>query len=178
MRSGGYHACRRWRPQTSGRAAKWPQNPNKSDRKNLNIITTTSFSNAATEASATRLIGALTNQSGGKVVPVKASELVGGLDGDQGWSFDTMYGLYGVDANPKYDPMSDSSKLCAACTTNAACGADGNRCTRLRAGVSVCTFACIDDTGCPTGYACRSIASSTNRTIKTRQCVPASLACR
>jgi hypothetical protein len=158
-------------------AAFW-QNPNKSDRQNLNIITSTSFSNAATEASATRLIKALTNQTASKVVPVKVSELVSGLDSDQGWSFDTMYGLHGVDANPAYDPTSDASRLCRTCTSNAGCGADGNRCTRLTSGTKACSFACIDDSGCPSGYSCRSVASAASRTIKTRQCVPTSGVCR
>jgi hypothetical protein len=112
------------------------------------------------------------------VAPVKVSELVSGLDKDQGAYFNTMYGVHGVDANPRYDPMADRARLCDACTSTAACGADGNRCTRISSSQRVCTFACTDDSGCPTGYACRQIASSTTSTIVTRQCVPRSLSCR
>lgn len=154
------------------------RNPAKADHANLNVITTTNFSNAGTEASAERLLTALFNQTRGKLVPVKVSELTHGFDEDQGWGFDSMYGVHGVDHDPKYDPMSDASKLCAPCGSDAACGADGNRCTRLSSGQKVCTFGCIDDSGCPTGYVCRAVASATTRTIKTRQCVPTSLSCR
>jgi hypothetical protein len=153
------------------------QNPAKADKQNLNVITTTSFSNAGTEASAKRLLRALHNQTSGKLVPVKVSELTSGLDGDQGWSFDSMFGLHGVDANPKYDPMSDASKLCQPCTSDAQCAADGNRCTRINPSTRACTIGCLDDSGCPSDYACRSVASATNRRIKTKQCVPTSLSC-
>ncbi len=153
-------------------------NPAKSDKQNLNVITSTSFSNAGTEASAMRLVRALTNQTASKVVPVKVSELASGLDGDQGYFFDTMFGIHGSDANPAYDPMSNPAMLCRSCSSDAACQADGNRCTRLGSGAKVCTIGCIDDTGCATGYSCRSVASSASRTIKTRQCVPTSGVCR
>lgn len=153
-------------------------NPAKADHQSLNVITTTDFSNAGTEASAERLLTALFNQTDGKLVPVKVSELTKGLDGDQGWGFNTMYGVHGVDHDPKYDPTSDASKLCAACASDADCGADGNRCTKLSSRQKACTIGCIDDSGCPTGYACRAVASATTRTVKTHQCVPISLSCR
>jgi len=71
--------------------------------------------------------------------------------------------------------LSDASKLCKRCTNNAACGADGNRCTNIKSGLKDCTFACIDDTGCPTRYSCRNIVSG--GTVITKQCVPTSLSC-
>jgi hypothetical protein len=144
----------------------------------LNVITTTNFSNAGTEASAERLLKALFNQTSGKLVPVTVSDLTKGLDTDQGWGFNTMYGVHGVDHNPKYDPTSDAAQLCATCSTDAQCGADGNRCTKISSTQKACTFGCVDDTGCPSGYSCRAVASATSRTIKTHQCVPTSLACR
>jgi len=152
-------------------------NPAKASHDNLNVITTTDFSNAGTEASAERLLKALFNQTSGKLVPVKVSELTRGLDKDQGYGFSSMYGVHGVDHNPKYDPMSDADKLCAACTTNAQCGADGNRCTKISSSQKACTFECIDDSGCPSGYSCRAVASATSRTVKTHQCVPTNLKC-
>jgi hypothetical protein len=153
-------------------------NPAKADHASLNVITTTDFSNAGTEASAERLLKALFNQTSGKLVPVKISELTHGLDTDQGSGFSSMYGVHGVDHDPKYDPMSDASALCRACSSDAACGADGNRCTKLSSGTKVCSIGCIDDSGCPTGYACRAVAGATSRTIKTHQCVPTSGRCR
>jgi hypothetical protein len=153
-------------------------NPAKSDHTSLNVITTTNFSNAGTEASAERLLKALFNQTSGKLVPSKVSDLTHGLDTDQGYGFSSMYGVHGVDHDPKYDPMSDAAALCRTCTTDASCGADGNRCTKLSSGSKVCSIGCIDDTGCPTGYACRAVAGATSRTIKTHQCVPTTGRCR
>ena len=164
--------------ETYDLGAPFWKNPAKADHANLNVITSTSFSNAGTEASAERLLRALFNQTGNKVVPVKVSELTAGLDDDQGSYFDTMYGVHGVDHNPKFDPTSDAAKLCQTCTSDGSCGADGNRCTKLSSSQKVCTFACIDETGCPTGYACRQVASATTKTLKTKQCVPSSLSCR
>lgn len=152
-------------------------NPAKADKQNLNVITSTSFSDAGTEAGGRRLVRALSNQTSGKLVPVKVSELTAGLDSDQGYGFDTMFGVHGVDANPKYDPMSDAAMLCESCSTNADCGADGNRCTKIKTGLKACTIGCLDDTGCPSNYACRSVASSTTSTLKTKQCVPVGLRC-
>ena len=153
------------------------KNPAKADHKNLNVITTTDFSNAGTEASAERLLKALTNQTGDKLVPVKVSELTSGLDHDQGWGFTSMYGVHGVEANPHVDPTGDVSKLCQTCASDAACGADGNRCTKISTSVKACTVGCTDDAGCPTGYSCRSIASQSTHTITTKQCVPTSRTC-
>jgi hypothetical protein len=149
------------------------KNPAKADHQNINVITTTSFSNAGTDASAVRLITALTNQTNGKVVPSLVSQLAAGLDGDQGWGFDTMFGVHGIDANPKFDPFSDASKLCAACESDADCGADGNRCTLISADERVCTTGCVDDSGCQAGYACKGVRNATEK-----QCVPTSGVCR
>lgn len=153
-------------------------NPAKADQQNLNVITTTDFSNAGTEASAERLLKALYNQTSEKLVPVKVSELTAGLDSDQGYSFNSMFGIHGVDANPRYNPMSDESKLCQTCAADSDCGADGNRCTKIKTSLKACTIGCIDDSGCPSNYACRSVASATSSSIKTKQCVPVGLSCK
>src|SRR5262249_13376331 len=68
-------------------------NPAKADKQSLNVITTTNFSNAGTEASAEKLLKALFNQTSSKLVPSKVSELTSALDAAQGSSFNTMYGL-------------------------------------------------------------------------------------
>jgi hypothetical protein len=148
------------------------KNPAKADHASLNVITSTSTTNGDTIASARRFLRALFNQTANKVVPIRLSTLTSGLDEDQGDGFDAMYGVHGVEANPRFDPMADVSKLGQACTRDAACGADGNRCTRVTSARRICTFACIDDSGCPGGSRCRAIASSTTRTVTSRQCVP------
>jgi hypothetical protein len=154
------------------------KNPAKADHQSLNVITTTSFSNAGTEASAERLLKALFNNAYGKLAPVKVSELMKGFDEDQGYGFHSQYGLHGVEHNPRYQPLSDASKLCQTCTTDASCGADGNRCTKISTTQRACTFECIDDTGCPTSYKCKLVGSATTGAAKSRQCVPTSNRCR
>ena len=149
------------------------KNPAKADHKSINVITTTSFSNAGTEASAKRVIDAVINQKNGKVVASRVSDLASGLDADQGFGFDSMFGVHGIDSNPKANPLADASKLCAACTTDADCGADGNRCSVISSQAKVCTTGCVDDTGCATGYSCKAL-----RNVKEKQCVPTSGACR
>ncbi|MFO0676955.1 MAG: hypothetical protein U0169_10490 [Polyangiaceae bacterium] len=163
--------------QTYAMGEAFWKNPAKADRKSLNVITSTSFSNAGTERSAVRLIDALVNQRGGKVAATKVSDLTRGLDEDQGWGFDTMYGVHGIDANPKYDPTADRARLCQPCTNDASCGADGTRCTKVSSRQKACTFGCVDDSGCPTGYACSAVVSATSNRLKTMQCVPKSGIC-
>lgn len=157
-------------------AAFW-KNPAKADQKNLNVVTTTSFSNAGYFDSTLRMIEAVTNQTSGKVVAKTVSELTRGFDRDQGEGFATMYGVHGVDANPKRDPLAKTSSLCQPCSSHAECGGDGNRCTRISSRLSACTYGCTDDAGCPDGYACTAVASATSQTVKTRQCVPTSKRC-
>ncbi|MBS2012517.1 MAG: hypothetical protein JST00_06510 [Deltaproteobacteria bacterium] len=157
-------------------AAFW-QNPAKADRKNLNVITTTSFSNAGYVDSTLRMVDAVTNVTGGKFVAQTLSQLTRGFDRDQGEDFKTMYGVHGVDANPKYDPLAKRSSLCKPCRANDECGGDGNRCTRLSSRQAACTYGCAADSGCPDGYACTPIGSVSAQTVKTRQCVPISKRC-
>lgn len=148
------------------------QNPAKADHSNVNVITTTSFSNAGTDGSARRVVAALTSQTNGRFAASRISDLASELDGAQGY-FDTMFGVHGIDANPKHNPLSDRSALCAACASDADCGADGNRCSQISSTERVCTTGCVDDSACAPGYACKSL-----RNVREKQCVPASGACR
>src|SRR5207244_13042957 len=59
------------------------KNPAKADHSNINVITTTSFSNAGTDASAQRIITALTNQTNGRLTASRVSELAAALDQEQ-----------------------------------------------------------------------------------------------
>lgn len=153
------------------------KNPAKSDHSNINVITTTDFSNAGTPRSAERLIDVLSNQRDGKLNAVRISELVAGLDGDQGYGFSSMFGVHGVDANPHADPTSDPSALCRSCKVDADCGADGNRCTVIASNVKACTTRCTDDAGCPAGYVCRPLKVATPGSAPDELCVPAARTC-
>ncbi len=162
---------------TYGLGAAFWKVPSKANQKNLNVITTTSFSNAGTLASTLRMIDAVTNQTAGRVTAQTMSQLTRGFDRDQGSDFYTMYGVHGLDNNPKYDPLARRSSLCSTCRTNADCGGDGNRCTRISSSVTACTYGCSADEGCPSGYQCKAVGSATSQTVKSRQCVPISRKC-
>ena len=133
----------------------------------------TSFSNAGTDASARRVVSALTTETNGRFSASRISDLASQLDDAQGYSFDTMFGVHGIDANPKVNPLSDKSKLCKSCTNDGECGADGNRCSQISGAQRVCTIGCVDDSACGAGYACKSL-----RNVNEKQCVPTSGACR
>lgn len=162
---------------TYGLGAAFWKVPAKADKKNLNIVTTTSFSNAGTLDSTLRMVDAVINQTSGKVTAQTVSQLTRGFDKDQGEGFYTMFGVHGLDANPRYDPLARRSSLCQRCTTNADCGGDGNRCTRISGSLAACTYGCAADSGCPEGYACKAVGSISSQTVKTKQCIPTSKKC-
>lgn len=149
------------------------QNPAKAGHKNLDVITTTSFSNASTPAVVQDVIGALVPRSG-EHQPSTYAQVIRDLDTNSYW-FNTMYGVHGIDDNPKLHPYADLTTLCQSCTQNSQCGGVGNQCSRLNDQEKVCTAFCTDDSGCPAGYVC--LASAQAYTVQSRQCVPAHRSC-
>jgi len=148
-------------------------NPNKADHHNLDIITTTSFSNASTPEVVEDVIRALIPRYGAQK-PVTYGELLRDLDTNSYW-FNTMYGVHGIDDNPALHPYADLTTLCQPCSRDSQCGGLGNQCSRISDQEKVCTAFCTDDRGCPDGYAC--LASASGYTIRSRQCVPVSRTC-
>jgi hypothetical protein len=155
------------------------QNPNKQG-KNVDVITTTSFSNAATPATVedfmTRLIE---TDSHGRHRPRTVSSLLEDLDSNSYW-FHTMYGVHGIDDDPQLHPYARTDLMCHACSKNADCGGVGNACVRLSgAGAGkVCAPACTSDDACGDGYRCAKIASSSSSTIYASMCVPRQNRCQ
>jgi len=153
------------------------QNPAKPDGRFIDIVTTTSFSNASTPATVqdflTRLIE---RDSQGRLRPRTLKSLLSDLDGNS-WGFHTMYGIHGIDDNPALHPFAVAENLCSECSANADCGGAGNLCVTIGDDGKRCAAACTDDRGCPDGYACRAIASSSSSTIYGNACVPADLSC-
>ena len=150
------------------------KNPNKSDRENLDIITTTSFSNAGTHKAIsdflTSVIGA---DRTGDHEPMTYSKLLEDLDSNSYW-FETMYGVHGIDDNPKAHPYAQTQNLCGECVTNSDCGGQGNKCVDLQ-GASVCTYECTADAGCPDGYSCQETRSGNY--LSSSVCVPDNYTC-
>ncbi len=151
-------------------------NPNKAGHHNLDVITTTSFSNATNPGIVQDMITALVPQWGDEIEPITWGDLLQDMDRNSWW-FTTMYGVHGIDDNPKIHPFADITKLCQTCSRTSECGAVGNQCTKLNSDEKVCTAFCTDDSGCPDGYKCLASARADGY-IHSKQCVPASLSCK
>ena len=150
------------------------ENPAKEDRKHLDIVTTTNFSNASTAGVVRNFLTALIDTDDGDHTPWKYSELLTRLDGNSTW-FHSMYGVHGIDDNPRLHPYANISGFCGECSADSDCGAPGNKCTRLNEEERVCTAECLSTDACPTGYECMDVASGS--WIESRQCVPLGLTC-
>jgi hypothetical protein len=152
-------------------------NPNKSDREYLDVITTTSFSNAGTASTVTDFLTAVIGNGFGDDSPVEATtymELLRDLDSNSYW-FATMYGVHGIDNNPHLHPYVDESVFCKSCERDGDCGPEGYKCARLNSEEKTCFGRCTADDGCPEGWKCMDIASGA--TLQWQGCVPANLTC-
>lgn len=145
------------------------ENPNKAGR-NVDVITTTSFSNASTPAAVEHFVSALlARDSHAQLRPRPVSELLTRLD-DESWGFTTMYGMHGIDDDPKLVPFAHRDRFGEACAANADCGGPGNLCVSAGSRGRVCTAACTSDDGCGSGYRCKAVASASTSTIYGRAC--------
>jgi len=150
-------------------------NEAKADRSNVDVITTTSFSNASTANTVLDFLGVFIAEKDGVLDVKHLEDLLDDLDNNSWW-FSTMYGVHGIDDNPRRHPWADEDKLCSACTEDADCGAAGNSCVTLGDGSQSCSFECTADDGCPAGFTCLATASGT--WLRTAQvCVANANAC-
>jgi hypothetical protein len=144
------------------------ENPHKAG-KNVDIITTTSFSNASTPATVEDTITALlARDTANNLRPQPVSTLLTKLDSNS-WGFTTMYGMHGIDDDPKLVPWAKTASFGKSCSANSDCGGPGNLCVSA-AGGKKCTAACTDTSGCGTGYTCKAVASSSTNTIYGKAC--------
>jgi len=150
-------------------------NPSKADRTHLDILTTTSFSNAAAPYSIKDFIDAIagTDYSGEHEARLYG-ELLRDLDGNSYW-FNTMYGIHGLDDNPHLHPYADERMFCQGCGRDSDCG-QAYKCARLNNQEDKACFAlCTADDGCPEGWKCMNVASG--YTMQWKACVPNNLSC-
>jgi hypothetical protein len=146
------------------------ENPNKRGR-NVDVITTTSFSDAASPAAVEQMVQALlARDSTQRLRPQPISGLLTRMDGNSD-GFETMYGMHGIDDNPKVVPFAKKANFGKACSANADCGGPGNLCVGSGS-AKKCTAACATtgESGCGTGYTCKPVASSASSTIYGRAC--------
>lgn len=98
--------------------------------KNVDIITTTSFSDAASPAAVQQFVAALiARDSVGRLRPQPVSRLLTQLGGNS-WTFKSLYGMHGIDDNPKLVPFRNTERFGTTCSANADCGGPGNLCVR------------------------------------------------
>ncbi len=150
-------------------------NPSKANRTQLDILTTTSFSNAAGPYSIKDFIEAIAGT--GNPDEQKAEtfgELLHKLDSNSYW-FNTMYGIHGLDNNPHLHPYADERVFCKSCGSDSDCG-QAYKCARLENQEDKACFGlCTADDGCPDGWKCMNIASG--YTMQWKACVPNNLSC-
>jgi hypothetical protein len=151
-------------------------NPAKTDRTNVDVITTTTYSDAS---SANAVIDFLTSFVGDdadaelREVP-RLSTLLKDLDDNSFW-FTTMYGIHGIDDNPRAHPFADQGKLCGECNRNADCGGMGNLCVKMADGAKACTYECTADDACGEGFVCQGAQS--DGWVRTKVCVSLNATC-
>ena len=144
------------------------ENPNKMG-KNVDIVTTTSFSDASTPKSVYDFVSTLlARDSQQRLRPQPVSTLLTKLDGGSS-GFTSMYGMHGIDDNPTVVPWAQVAKFGTACSANTDCGGPGNLCISVTGGKK-CTAACVADAGCGTGYVCKLVASASSSTIYGKAC--------
>ncbi|MBI5533373.1 MAG: lamin tail domain-containing protein [Deltaproteobacteria bacterium] len=160
---------------TYGLGESFRLNPAKAGAKNIDVLTTTSFSNASTaEGTKDSLRAIFGTDAAGNQKPLTWGELLRDLDSNT-YYFNTMYGVHGIDDNPHAHPYAVQASLCKRCSVDTDCGGIGNKCTKLKNNEKFCTFLCTADDGCPAGYKCMSVA--TGSTISSSQCAPTNLTC-
>jgi len=152
------------------------ENPAKGGATNIDVLTTTSYSNASTPNAVKDFLGAIfgTVYLDGPHKAVTFGEILKDLDNNSYW-FHTMYGVHGIDDNPHAHPWADRDNLCVPCTANNECGGEGNRCTKLSESEKFCSYLCTADDGCPDGFKCMPVAVGS--WVTDHQCVPANLTC-
>ena len=137
------------------------KNPAHLGGADIDVITTTSFSNASSVNTVKDFLTAVagTGTSGDEHVPTRYAELLSDMDSNTYW-FKTMYGVHSIEDNPRLHPFANLLGFCATCEQDSDCGPQGNRCVTLTGGARVCSAECTAHEACPTGFECRAAASS------------------
>lgn len=145
--------------------------------KDIDIITTTSFS--VSYSPVEDFMGRMIEiDSSSRLRPRTMSQTIEDLDlYSVGEPSPTMYGIHGIDDNPKLHPFANPENMCRSCSSNAACGGVGDACVSVGTSGRRCVAACTDDAACGEGYACKPVASASTSTIYGSYCVPKTRSC-
>ncbi len=154
----------------TGYADKLYENPNR-NTTNTDVITTGNFS--AIQAKANQVISfihSFIDQRSGVWIPRSWDSVLQRMNaiGERSWVH--VYGVHGLDENPKASPLADVTKVGVACTLDAECGAADSKCLTVSTTSRVCGMACADTVGCPTGTAC--VLPKGKTSADDQQCAP------
>ena len=130
------------------------ENPGRNP-ENTDVITTANYSAIQREANQViAFIHSFIDQRSGAWVPRSWDSVLARMNavGERSWVH--VYGVHGIDDDPKASPLADPSKVGAACTADADCGAADSRCLSVSSTRKVCGIACADSAGCPSGTKC------------------------
>ncbi|MBI5488814.1 MAG: hypothetical protein HY905_15875 [Deltaproteobacteria bacterium] len=128
-------------------------NPAKSGRTNLDLVATTNLSITPDAGDhAIWLLMALFGRDGRPPRGTSYDELLGWYH--PAMTYMGLYGVHGIDDNPRLNPLADAALLCAPCERDEDCAAAGNACLDLDGG-SFCLPECLSDDGCPGATTCR-----------------------
>lgn len=129
-------------------------NPNRTP-ENTDVITTANYSAIQSKANQVNaFIHAFIDEKSGAWIPRSWDSVLSKMDavGERSWVH--VYGVHGLDDNPKVSPLADVSKVGQRCSTDADCGAADSRCLSVSSSRRVCGVACADSAGCPRGTRC------------------------
>jgi hypothetical protein len=138
----------------TGYSDKLYENPNK-NADNTDVITTANYSAIQYKANQViSFIHSFVDQRAGTWIPRSWDSVLTQMNaaGERSWVH--VYGVHGLDDNPKASPLADASRVGATCATDADCGAADSRCIPVSGSRKVCGIACADTAGCPSGTKC------------------------
>ena len=138
----------------TGYADKLLENPGRTN-DNTDVITTGNYS--AIQPKANQVIAfvhQLIDQKSGAWIPRSWDSVLSRMEAVGGRSWVHVYGVSGLDDNPKLSPLAEAAKIGATCASDADCGAADSRCLQVSSTKRVCGAACADSAGCPTGTKC------------------------
>ena len=138
----------------TGYADKLYENPNRTT-ENTDVITTVNYS--AIQRQANQVIAflhAFFDERSGQWIPRSWDSVLEKMNaaGERSWVH--VYGVHGLDDNPRSSPLADESRVGQSCRVDADCGAPDSRCIQVSGTRRVCGMACADTSGCPEGTRC------------------------
>lgn len=156
-------------------SSAFTRNEGSNDAENIDLITTTAYSDADYPYSVMNFLAHVTElDADGHHRPRTLRSLL--IDLTEANVQNPLYGIHFVDDNPTLHPYADLEWSCEPCDYHYQCGAPGNRCVMLPgADYGACASACTSDDECPRGYGCEQVAAS--NAIYDHACVPRDLSC-